>query len=98
MKNVTCYLAAAALGAFYLLSPAQTDAARNYNLSVSMSNAERCSDLKVTSSNGEIAQTVDSVTLGPRDLSALELEDNAGRSNVQVRGWDRPEYQLETCK
>lgn len=99
MKNdAFCYLAAAALGAFYFLTPVPTQAAKNYNLSVNTNNAEHCSDMKVSSSNGDIAQAVDSVTLGPRDLAALELEDNAGRSVVQVRGWDRAEYQLETCK
>jgi len=99
MKNdAFCYLAAAALGAFWLLSPSPTQAARNYNLSVNSNNAERCSDLRVTSSNGEVAQAADSVTLRPGDLSALELEDNSGKSAVNVRGWDRAEYQIETCK
>jgi DUF4097 and DUF4098 domain-containing protein YvlB len=98
MKNDAYrYLAAATLAGAWLLTPGSADA-KNYNLSVSMSNAERCSDLKISSSNGEVAQAVDSVTLGPRDLSALEIDDNSGRSVVHVRGWDHAEYQVETCK
>lgn len=73
-------------------------AARNFQLSVNSRNAERCSDLQVTTKSGEIARADDSVTLGARDLSALELEDGAGQAVVQVRGWDRAEYQVETCK
>jgi DUF4097 and DUF4098 domain-containing protein YvlB len=94
-----CYLAAAALGAGWLLTPAPTArAARNYNLSINSNDADRCSDLRVSSNDGEVAQLNESVTLAPRDLSALELEDKAGRSIVRVRGWDRAEYTVETCK
>jgi hypothetical protein len=93
------FIAASALGTLWLLSSAQTaHAARNYNLSINGNNAERCSDLRVTSRDGEVAQVNDSVTLGPRELSALELEDIAGRAVVHVRGWDRAEYRVETCK
>ncbi len=99
MKNHTwSYFAAAALVAGALLNPAPSLAARNYNLSVNMENGEHCSDLRVRSSNGEIAQTAETVTLGARDASMLELEDNAGRAVVRVRAWDRPEYSVETCK
>jgi hypothetical protein len=93
------FFAAAALGALWLLSAGQTaHAARNYNLSIDSNNAERCADLKVTSRDGEVAQVNDSVTLGPRELSTLEIEDGAGRAMVRVRAWDRPDYQVETCK
>jgi hypothetical protein len=93
------FFAASAIGALWLLNPGQTaHAARNYNLSINSNNAERCADLKVTSRDGEVAQLNDSVTLGPRDLSALEIEDGAGRAMVRVRAWDRPDYQVETCK
>ena len=100
MKNdVFCYLAAAALTLVALPGFGQFRSGRNYNLTVNNSNAaDRCSDLRVTSSNGVVAQVAESATLGPGELSALELEDNAGRSVVQVRGWDRAEYQVETCK
>jgi len=79
------------------LAPA-AHAARNYNLSVNSNNAEGCADLRATSKDGEVAQINESATLGARELSALELEDNAGRSSVQVRGWDRAEYSVETCR
>ena len=93
------FFTASALGALWLLSPGQTaHAARNYNLSINSNNAERCADLTVTSRDGEVAQINDSVTLGPRDLSALEIEDGSGRAMVRVRAWDRPDYQVETCK
>ena len=99
MKNETfCYLAAAALALAALVNPAPLRAARNYNLNVRMDNAEHCSDLQVRSSNGEVAQAADTVTLGARDASMLELEDNAGHGVVRVRAWDRPEYAVETCK
>jgi hypothetical protein len=99
MKNDTlCYFAAGALAIAALLSPAPSQAAKNYNLNVSMENAEHCSDLRVRSTNGEVAQTVEAVTLGARDASMLELEDNAGHAVVRVRAWDRPEYAVETCK
>ena len=99
MKNhAFCSLSAAALAVAALLSPAPMHAARNYNLNVSMDNGEHCSDLRVRSSNGEIAQTAETVTLGARDASMLEVEDNAGHAVVRVRAWDRPDYSVETCK
>ena len=73
-------------------------AARDFNLTINSNEAERCADLRVSSRDGEVAQINEAVTLGARDLSALELEDPAGRSVVRVRGWDRPEYAIETCK
>src|SRR5690349_15479106 len=98
-SNAFRSFAAAALGAAWLFSPASAAfAAKNYNLSINSNNAERCSDLRVSSKDGEVAQLNESVTLGPRDLSALELEDSAGRSVVSVRGWDRAEYTIETCR
>ena len=48
-----------------------------------MNNAEHCSDLRVQSSNGEVAQTAESLTLGARDASMLEIDDNAGRAVLQ---------------
>jgi hypothetical protein len=100
MKNdVFCHIAAALLTLVALPGFGQFRSGRNYNLTVNNSNAaDRCSDLRVTSSNGVVAQVAESATLGPGELSALKLEDNAGRSVVQVRGWDRAEYQVETCK
>lgn len=94
----SCYLGAAALAAAWMLTPAQSRAATHYNLSVNMNNAEHCSDIKATSTDGEVAQLAESVTLAPRELSALEMEDTSGRAVVRVRAWDRAEYQIETCK
>jgi len=93
-----CYVAAAALVIAALVNPAPLHAAKNYNLNVSMNNGEHCSDLRVRSNDGEVAQTAETMTLGARDASMLELEDNAGRASVRVRAWDRPEYAVETCK
>jgi hypothetical protein len=91
------YCAAALLAASLPLS-AQATRGRNYDISIDSKNADTCADLRVSSRRGEVAQVNESVTLGPRDLSALELEDNGGRSLVRVRGWDRAEYAIETCK
>jgi hypothetical protein len=96
--RTVCSLSAAALGIAAFLSPSPLQAAKNYNLNVSMNNGEHCADLRVRSSNGEVAQTADTVTLGARDASMLEIDDNAGRGAVRVRGWDRQEYVVETCK
>jgi len=92
------YAAAAILTVAALIAPQPCPAARNFNLSVNMNNAEHCSDLRVQSKDGEVAQTSETVTLGARDASMIEMEDTAGRAVVQVRGWDRPEYAVETCK
>ena len=97
MKNDSlCYFAAGALAVAALVSPAPLRAAKNYNLNISMDKAEHCSDLRVRSTNGEVAQTAETVTLGARDASMLEVEESSGA--VRVRAWDRPEYAVETCK
>ena len=99
MKNDSfCYLAVAALTLTAIVAPTTLPAARNYNLNISMDNAERCSDLRVRSTNGEVAQAADTVTLGARDASMLEVEEISGSGAVRVRAWDRPEYAVETCK
>jgi hypothetical protein len=89
-------LSAVLLSAAWLLAPAH--AARNYNLSVTNSSAEHCSDLRARSNNGEVVQANDAVTLSRGEVPTLELDDSAGRSVVRVRGWDRQEYSIETCK
>jgi len=99
MKNERyCYLAAAALTLTALVNPAALPAARNFNLNISIDNAEHCSDLRVRSTNGEVAQAADTVTLGARDASMLEIEESSGGGAVRVRAWERPEYSVETCK
>src|ERR1044071_4460806 len=99
MKNDGLYyLAAAVLGLAWILSPGETHAAKNYNLSVSMNNADHCSDLKVSSSNGQIAQSAETFNFRKSDAGMLEIDDQAGRAAIHVRGWDRGEYSVETCK
>jgi hypothetical protein len=91
-------LSAVLSGAAWLLGTAPADAARHYNLNVNSSNAEHCSDLRVRSDNGEIVQSNESVTLSRGEVPILELDDSAGRGVISVRGWDRQEYAIETCK
>jgi hypothetical protein len=97
-KDTLRFLSVVLLGAAWLLTPTESRAQRRYNLSVDSNKAERCSDLRAKSSDGEVAIVAESVTLGPRDLSALELEDTSGHAVMSVRGWDRAEYSIETCK
>jgi DUF4097 and DUF4098 domain-containing protein YvlB len=92
------YAAAALVTVAMLLPPQPCRAARNFNLSVNMNNAEHCSDLRVQSKDGEVAQSSETLTLGARDASMIEMDDTTGRAVVQVRGWERSEYGVETCK
>jgi hypothetical protein len=85
-------------GAAWILGPAPAAAARNYNLNISSNNAEHCADLHARSNNGEVVQSNDSVTLSRGEVPILEMDDAAGRSVVSVRGWDRQEFSIETCK
>ena len=80
-----------------LLVPPRTQAARpNFNLNFN-GEAETCADLRVTSNNGEVAKIADSFTMTRAEAPLLEL--NAGdRGNIRVRGWDRADYTVETCK
>jgi hypothetical protein len=94
--NSWCAAALLAIGS--LAATAQPRISRNYNLNINMDNAEHCSDMKVRSSNGEISQVNEAVTLGAGQASGLELDDTAGHAVVQVRGWDRADYSVETCK
>jgi hypothetical protein len=91
------YGAAAVMCTGWLLCPVSTQAARHdYNLNLA-GNAETCADLKVTSNNGEVAKLVDTFTMPRAEAPVLEL--NGGeRANIHVRGWDRAEYSVETCK
>ena len=76
----------------------QTHAARNrgFNLNID-GNAESCAGLKVRSSNGEIAQVNDAFTLSKGEAPILELNAIEG-GQIRVRGWDRADYSVETCK
>ncbi len=99
MKNENLYYgAAAALCLAWLLTPSRAQAAgRDFNISVD-GNAEHCSDLRVRSSDGEIAQASDLVTLRKAEAPVLELDDAGGRGVMRVRGWNQPDYSVETCR
>jgi len=98
MKTETVlYTAAAVLCTAWLLAPGKTQAARhNFNLSMN-GDAETCAELKVTSNNGEVAKLSDTFTMTRAEAPLLEL-NAADRANIHVRGWDRAEYSVETCK
>lgn len=98
MKTETVlYNAAAVLCAGWLLTPGNTQAARhNFNLSFN-GDAETCAELKVTSNNGEVAKLTETFTMSRAEAPLLEL-NGAERANIHVRGWDRADYSVETCK
>src|SRR5438067_12321401 len=95
-----CYIRAAMLCLGWLVAPGKTQTAgnrdRGFNLSID-GDAESCADVKVRSSNGEVAQTSESFTLRKSEAPPLEL-NAAERAHIRVRGWDRPDYAVETCK
>jgi len=101
MKNDSLYyLAAAALSAAWLLTPAHTRAARGRNLNINIDggDAESCASLKAsTNGGGQLAQANESFTLRRSDASLLEL-NASDHGHITVRGWDRGEYSVETCK
>ncbi len=98
MKNEGfLYVAAAVLCLGWLIAPGKTHAAKNrgFNLNINGS-AESCADLKVRSS-GELAQVNESFTMSKGEAPILEL-NAADRGQIRVRGWDRADYSVETCK
>src|SRR6266702_455894 len=98
MKNEGfLYVAAAVLCLGWLVMPGKTHAAKNkgFNLNID-GNADSCADLKVRST-GELAQVNDSFTLSKGEAPLLEL-NAADRAQIRVRGWDRADYSVETCK
>jgi hypothetical protein len=105
MRNDCLYYAAAAaltVGALTvaLLAPAQTHAARgrNFNININGGDAETCAALKVSANGGgQLAQVNESFTLRRSEASLLEL-NAADHGHISVRGWDRGEYSVETCK
>ena len=100
MNSNSWYLGAAAVLAMaWLVGPVETQAARgrNFNININGGDAESCAALRVSSNNGQIAQVNESLTL--RRAEAALLEMNApDRGHITVRGWDRGEYSIETCK
>jgi hypothetical protein len=98
MKNEGfLYVAAAVLCLGWLVTPGKTHAAKNrgFNLNID-GNAESCADLKVRST-GETAQVNESFALSKGEAPTLEL-NAADRGQIRVRGWDRADYLVETCK
>jgi hypothetical protein len=98
MKTETVvYTAAAVLCATWVLTPGKTEAARHsFNLNLN-GDAETCAELKVSSNNGEVAKLAETFTMGRAEAPLLEL-NGADHANIRVRGWDRAEYSVETCK
>ena len=98
MKNEGfLYIAAAVLCLGWLATPVKTHAARNRGFNISIDgNAESCADLKVRSS-GETAQVNETFTLSKAEAPILEL-NASDRGHIRVRGWDRADYSVETCK
>jgi DUF4097 and DUF4098 domain-containing protein YvlB len=99
MKNEGfLYVAAAVLCLAWVLTPGETHAARDRGLNISIEgNAESCAALRVRSSNGETAQVNESFTLSKAEAPILELNASE-RGHIRVRGWDRADYSVETCK
>ena len=98
MKNEgLLYVAAAALCLAWLFTPANTHAAKNRGFNINIEgSAESCGDLKARSS-GEIAQVNDTFTLSKGEAPILQL-NAADRGHIRVRGWDRADYSVETCR
>ncbi len=99
MRNSRYFILAAVLcSLWFSIAQAQTTRSRNRNLSVNFEgNADRCADLKVTSRGGEVAQANEAFTLTKSEAPILELA-SIDRGIYKVRGWDRPDYSVETCK
>ncbi len=97
MKNESLYVVAAAIlaGAGFL-TPAETQARQDYNLSISGSNANSCSDITVRSS-GRVARAAEAFTLSKGEAATLEVAGE-DRGQIRARGWDRPEYSVEACR
>src|ERR1035441_10428525 len=98
MKNEGfLYVTAAVLCLAWLFTPANTHAAKNRGFYINIEgSAETCGDLKARSSV-ETAQVNESFTLSKGEAPILEL-NAADRGHIRVRGWDRADYSVETCK
>jgi hypothetical protein len=99
MKNDRLYFAAAAaLSVAWLITPVRTHAARNRNFNINIEgDAETCAGLKARSDSGQIAQANESLSLRKSEAPILEM-NAADHGHIKVRGWDRSEYSVETCK
>ncbi|HUI56600.1 MAG TPA: hypothetical protein VLY04_16605 [Bryobacteraceae bacterium] len=96
MNQRAAYLAAGILCAAWWITPVQAQR-HNHNLSLNFEgNAEHCTDLRARS-NGAVAQSAETFTLQMAAAPLLELR-GLEQGIVKVRGWDRAEYSVETCK
>ena len=98
MKTETLvYCAAAVISTGWLLCPGSSQAARpSFNLNFN-GDAETCAALTVSSDNGEVAKFAETFTMTRAEAPLLEL-NGAERAQIRVRGWDRADYSVETCK
>jgi len=81
----------------WLLCPETSHAARHgFNLNLN-GEAETCADLKVSSNDGEVAKFTSNFTMTRAEAPLLEF-NGGDRGHIRVRGWDRPDYTVETCK
>jgi len=96
MNQKAACLAVGVFCAAWLIAPAKAQR-HNHNLSLNFEgNAEHCSDLRARS-NGAVAQSAETFTLQMSEARVLELR-GLEQGIVKVRGWDRGEYSVETCK
>lgn len=97
MKNENpLTLAAAVVSAAFLLSPAHSQTRPHFDLSFE-GGVDRCADLKVRSSNGEVARADETFSLTKAAAPTLEISA-LQHGIIRVRGWDRADYSVETCK
>jgi len=90
-----CYIAAVALVAACILTPARSQARQNFSIDLPDS-ADRCADLNVRSS-GQVARSAESFTVTRSEAPTLEVS-GLENANIRVRGWERPDYSVEACK
>lgn len=58
--------------------------------------AGKCSDLRARA-DGELAKESDKFTLSKREAPTLQVQTGSHNA-LHVRGWDRPDYEVEICK
>src|SRR5215471_2844721 len=87
---------AAVLGAALMCIPGQAQTLkRGYNLNIN--GGETCADLRVSSSNGAVAKVTEAFTMTRGEAPILEMS-GSGNAQIRVRGSNRADYAVETCK
>ncbi len=92
-------LAAAALGAAFLLIPARSQTREpeyGLNINVSEHDPQHCADLKAESA-GELVQATEAFTLSRAEAPTLEISA-LDHGNIRVLGESRADYGVEVCK